>query len=165
MLEGLRSIEGGTGVKRCVISAEATVDLGGIWDYIAARASADVANGFVWRFHEAFASITLSPGAGVNMPDFAARRCAKVSDGELSDLLSRSARQNSDRTGAYASVWDLTRVPGLMISCATVSRPATERRSGIPEAQATLIAGHETRTMLWCERGGSNSHSLAGARS
>lgn len=56
-------------MKRYLISPEASADLDSIWDYIAERASADIASGFIWKFYEAFASIASSPRAGVNMPD------------------------------------------------------------------------------------------------
>jgi toxin ParE1/3/4 len=56
-------------VKRYVISPEASVDLDGLWDYIAERSSADVASGLTWKFYETFSSIASSPRAGVNMPD------------------------------------------------------------------------------------------------
>jgi toxin ParE1/3/4 len=56
-------------VKRYLISANATADLDSIWDYIATSSSADVASGFIWKFHEVFASIASSPRAGVKMPE------------------------------------------------------------------------------------------------
>jgi len=43
-------------------------DLDGIWDYIAGRASPEIATDFIQRFYETFASISASPRAGVNMP-------------------------------------------------------------------------------------------------
>jgi toxin ParE1/3/4 len=56
-------------VKHYVISPEARADLDRIWDYIAERSSAETAAGFTRKFRETFASIALSPRAGVNMPD------------------------------------------------------------------------------------------------
>jgi toxin ParE1/3/4 len=56
-------------VKRYLISANATADLDSIWDHIATRSSPDVASGLIRKVYEVFASIALSPRAGVNMPD------------------------------------------------------------------------------------------------
>jgi toxin ParE1/3/4 len=56
-------------VKPYVIAPGAGTDLDSIWDYIAARASAEVATDFVWKFYDAFRSIASSPRSGVNMPD------------------------------------------------------------------------------------------------
>ncbi|MGA2730350.1 MAG: type II toxin-antitoxin system RelE/ParE family toxin [Terracidiphilus sp.] len=56
-------------MRRCVVSADASADLDSIWDYIAERAGAETATGFIWRLYEAFASIASSPRAGVSMPD------------------------------------------------------------------------------------------------
>ncbi len=56
-------------MKRYLISQEASADLDSLWDYIAERASADVASDFIWKFYEVFSSIASSPRAGVNMPD------------------------------------------------------------------------------------------------
>jgi plasmid stabilization system protein ParE len=51
-----------------VVAPGARADLDRIWDYIVARASAEVATDFVWKFHGAFRTIASSPRAGVDMP-------------------------------------------------------------------------------------------------
>jgi toxin ParE1/3/4 len=56
-------------VTRYRVSADAKADLDGIWNYIADRAGADTANHFLWRLNQTFASIAVSPGAGVNCPE------------------------------------------------------------------------------------------------
>jgi len=56
-------------VTRYRISADAKADLDGIWDYIADRTGAETAGHFIWRFDQTFASIAVSPRAGVNCPD------------------------------------------------------------------------------------------------
>jgi toxin ParE1/3/4 len=58
-------------VKPYVAAPQATSDLDGIWDYIAARASAEIATDFIERFHETFGLIASSPRAGVNVPELA----------------------------------------------------------------------------------------------
>ena len=56
-------------MKRYQVSREASADLDSIWDYIAERASAEIATDFLWKFYEAFTSIASSPRAGVNIPE------------------------------------------------------------------------------------------------
>ncbi len=57
-------------MKRYVVSTDARADLDEIWDYIAARSSAETASTFLWRFHDTFASLAQSPSAGVVVPGF-----------------------------------------------------------------------------------------------
>jgi len=56
-------------VKPYVAAPQATSDLDGIWDFIARRASPEIATGFIGRFHETFGLIASSPRAGVNVPE------------------------------------------------------------------------------------------------
>lgn len=56
-------------MKRYNISRAAIADLDAIWQYIAERSSAETATDFLFRLYETFASIGLSPRAGVDMPD------------------------------------------------------------------------------------------------
>ncbi len=58
-------------MKRYLISHKASADLDSIWGYIAERNSSETATGFISKFRDAFASIALSPRAGVNMPGLA----------------------------------------------------------------------------------------------
>lgn len=56
-------------MKPYVVAPQATSDLDGIWDYVAARASAEIATDFIERFHGTFGLIASSPRAGVNVPE------------------------------------------------------------------------------------------------
>lgn len=58
-------------MTRYRVSADARADLDRIWNYIADRAGGETASHFLWRFDQTFASIVLSPRAGVNCPDLA----------------------------------------------------------------------------------------------
>ena len=74
-------------MRRYIVAAAASADLDNIWDYIAERASADVASGFIWNFYEVFSSIASSPRAGVNMPDLPPGDLRKFPMGNYSTIV------------------------------------------------------------------------------
>lgn len=70
-------------MKRFLVSPEARADLDGIWEGVAERSSIETASSFLWKIHDLFRSIALSPAAGLLVPGLEDERVRKFPMGNF----------------------------------------------------------------------------------